>query len=122
MSEAPPIAGFVLSPPQLIDGQEEPWGHEWRRGFESLWIGPSHAPDYPVFDGLGPQVEQTMACRQRVPGVLKSFMLPAREGRTATDVLFFTIQGRAYQVGYSRPVKNEPSNDVLEFMSTFCGT
>jgi hypothetical protein len=118
-----PIAGFVLSPPpELVEEQQQPWGHEWRRGLESVWIGPSHAPDYPAFDGLGPQVEATTACDHRIAGVLKSFMLPAREGLMATDVLFFTREHRGYQVGYSRPVKSEPADDVLEFMSTFCGT
>ncbi len=39
----------------------------------------------------------------------------------ATDVLFFTIGERSYQVGYARPVKSEPSEDVLDFMNAFCG-
>lgn len=115
-----PVAGFVLVPSYLIEEQDEPYGREWRRGVEVVWVGASRK-GYPTFDGLGPQVEESKACRGRVAGVLKSFMLPARDGMMATDVLFFTTEGRAYQVGYSRPVKSEPAEDVLAFMSEFCG-
>jgi hypothetical protein len=117
----PPGRGFVLSRPKLLPSEPAPWGHEWRRGDETVWIGLSRAPEYPTFDGLGPREEPARACGGLVAGVHKSFMLPPLDRAQATDVLFFTIGARSYQVGYARPVKNEPADDVLEFMNKFCG-
>jgi hypothetical protein len=36
-------------------------------------------------------------------------------------VQFFTLDGRAYQVGYSRPVRIKAAKDALDFLSRFCG-
>ena len=116
-----PLRGFTLVPPQLQPDEPEPWGGKWKRGAEEVWIAKSR-PDYPVFYGLGPKVEAARACQGLVPAVHKSLLLPPMDAPVAIDVLFFTREGRAYQVGYARPVHAEPSRDVLEFMSRFCGS
>ena len=116
-----PLRGFTLVPPRLLPDEPKPWGDKWKRGTELLWIYKSRAPDYPMFDGPGAVAEPARACQGLVPAVHKSVLLFPTDAPLALDVLFFTVEGRAYQVGYSRPVNAEPSPDVLDFMARFCG-
>ena len=98
------------------------WGAQWHRGDEQLWVAKTRAPDYPVSEGgLRLRVEATRACRGQVPAVRKTFTLPPLDSATAMTVLFFELDGRAYQVGYARPLKRAAASDVSEFMARFCG-
>lgn len=111
-----PLRGFERVP-------FDTWGGQWQRGDEQLWITKSRAPDYPVTEGgLRLRVDATRACNGQLAAVRKTFTLPPFDSATATTVLFFTLDGRAYQVGYVRPLKRAASKDVLDFMSRFCGS
>lgn len=107
--------------PVALD-DEHGWGKQWQRGEEELWVADTREPDYPIDAGsLRLRVEATRACKGTIPAVRKSFTLPPLDAATANTVLFFTRDGRAYQVGYARPLQSAPSKDALDFVNAYCG-
>lgn len=119
-----PLNGFKAVPwdDEAVQGDALPWGGKWQRGDELVWISKSRTPDYPVVEGgFRLRVEAVRACQGQVPGVRKSFTLPPMDTPTTAIVQFFTLDGRAYQVGYARPSRYKPSKDALDFISRYCG-